>query len=214
MIFSDFYASGSVMNNYANILELLLRLRQACDHPLLTFKPDASASGVTIGPRKTFSDIDQLLTQFFKDSNLSPAYLASLATTVQGLSADQDGPSDEAAAMECPICLEIPESPLLTPCGHLGCEECLSTVVTAISLCPVCRKPCQPGDLVRFETKARREPGPALEAAPPVRLSTKLKAVLNELDIMFREDAENKCIIFSQFTSMLDLVEVCQYVFW
>ncbi|RLM64296.1 hypothetical protein C2845_PM16G03140 [Panicum miliaceum] len=33
--FDKFVAQGSVLNNYANILELLLRLRQCCNHPFL-----------------------------------------------------------------------------------------------------------------------------------------------------------------------------------
>jgi hypothetical protein len=33
--FNDYVQSGTVLKNYAHILELLLRLRQACDHPLL-----------------------------------------------------------------------------------------------------------------------------------------------------------------------------------
>jgi SNF2 family DNA or RNA helicase len=32
---------GQLLNNYANILELLLRLRQACDHPYLTLQSKA-----------------------------------------------------------------------------------------------------------------------------------------------------------------------------
>lgn len=36
--FDKFVAQGSVHNNYANILELLLRLRQCCNHPFLVFR--------------------------------------------------------------------------------------------------------------------------------------------------------------------------------
>lgn len=33
--FDEFVAQGKVLHNYANILELLLRLRQCCNHPFL-----------------------------------------------------------------------------------------------------------------------------------------------------------------------------------
>ena len=36
--FDKFVAQGSVLNNYANILELLLRLRQCCNHPFLVIR--------------------------------------------------------------------------------------------------------------------------------------------------------------------------------
>jgi len=33
--FDEFVSSGRALHNYATILELLLRMRQACDHPYL-----------------------------------------------------------------------------------------------------------------------------------------------------------------------------------
>ena len=35
MLFQEYAAAGTVKQNYVNILLMLLRLRQACDHPLL-----------------------------------------------------------------------------------------------------------------------------------------------------------------------------------
>ena len=43
------------------------------------------------------------------------------------------------------------------------------------------------------------------------RSSTKLKAMLEELSAIRRADPRAKCIIFSQWTSMLNLIEVCPY---
>ena len=37
--------------------------------------------------------------------------------------------------------------------------------------------------------------------------STKLEALHEEIDAMLRRDASAKCIVFSQFTSMLELVQ-------
>jgi hypothetical protein len=77
------------MNNYANILELLLRLRQSCDHPFLTLKAgDESRSKKNAGkrggsavvcqsqrgvlfhlaPTRIFHDIDTLVAKFMADS--------------------------------------------------------------------------------------------------------------------------------------------------
>lgn len=38
-------AAGTVNQNYANILLMLLRLRQACDHPLLVKEYDSDCVG-------------------------------------------------------------------------------------------------------------------------------------------------------------------------
>jgi DNA repair protein RAD5 len=228
-----------VLSNYANILELLLRLRQACDHPMLTFKPSLGLGGPggkggggsssSHSARRTFSDIEELVGQFFKDSGLSPAFIESVTSTLQSLSSsEQDDPAaaESESQSECSICLGKPESPVVTPCGHIGCEECFTTVINAILVCPVCRKPCTTDMLVAFQVKvpppppqqqqqqqltaaAAAEPAkqPA-ELAGNLRLSSKLKALLHEVQAMIQGDEESKCIVFSQFTSMLNLVEV------
>ncbi len=36
--FDSFVRAGTVLKNYATVLELLLRLRQACAHPFLVLK--------------------------------------------------------------------------------------------------------------------------------------------------------------------------------
>lgn len=38
MKFDQFVEQGRVLHNYASILELLLRLRQCCDHPFLVMR--------------------------------------------------------------------------------------------------------------------------------------------------------------------------------
>lgn len=79
--------AGSITQNYANMLELLLRLRQACDHPLLTIngrkaEPAAGSAPALGSPptsqlaSRTFSDIEDLVAKFMSDSDGTPgAYL-------------------------------------------------------------------------------------------------------------------------------------------
>ena len=48
----------------------------------------------------------------------TPAYIESVIEQVkQG--------SDTGEMMECPICLEPCEDPILTPCAHHACRECI-----------------------------------------------------------------------------------------
>lgn len=47
MELQEYAAAGTVKQNYVNILLMLLRLRQACDHPVLVKGHDFSSSGKT-----------------------------------------------------------------------------------------------------------------------------------------------------------------------
>jgi SNF2 family DNA or RNA helicase len=89
----------------------------------------------------------------------------------------------------------------------------------------VCRKGVDDSQLLYLEAKPRpkvpkspskgphRDGGGAGDksdggAKPRLRPSTKLRALLKEIDGMVSSDPESKCIVFSQWTTMLDLVEV------
>lgn len=53
MKFDKFVEQGKVLHNYASILELLLRLRQCCDHPFLVLRLSNLSSH---GPPLTVSE--------------------------------------------------------------------------------------------------------------------------------------------------------------
>jgi hypothetical protein len=61
--FQEYAAAGTLKQNYANILLLLLRLRQACDHPLLVkghqsvFKGDGSIEVAKKLPKERVIDL-------------------------------------------------------------------------------------------------------------------------------------------------------------
>ncbi|GJY97874.1 hypothetical protein Tco_0514784 [Tanacetum coccineum] len=44
----QFVAQGKVLHNYANILELLLRLRQCCNHPFLVMRQDPTSKSLIL----------------------------------------------------------------------------------------------------------------------------------------------------------------------
>ncbi|KAE9463407.1 hypothetical protein C3L33_04686, partial [Rhododendron williamsianum] len=129
--FDQFVEQGRVLHNYASILELLLRLRQCCDHPFLV---------MSRGDTQEFSDLNKLAKRFLKGGRdlvegeakdvPSRAYIQEV---VEELRKGEEG--------ECPICLEAFEDAVLTPCAHRLCRECLlASWRTATSgLCPVCR---------------------------------------------------------------------------
>lgn len=97
--FKEYAAAGTVKQNYVNILLMLLRLRQACDHPVLVKGHDFSSSG------KTSMEIAK---ELHRDKQ------AELLCCL------------EACLAICSICNDPPEDAVVTVCGHVFCNQCIS----------------------------------------------------------------------------------------
>lgn len=120
-------ANGGIGRNYSNALVLLLRLRQACCHPRLVV--DSNDFMVQVAGSLSPDDLIN------NASELEPRVVARLK---------------ELDAFECPICMDATENPVVFPCGHTLCNECLSRLVdqftrneeegrAASPTCPHCR---------------------------------------------------------------------------
>lgn len=109
--FAEYAAAGTVKQNYVNILLMLLRLRQACDHPLLV---GGSNSGSV--RRSSIEEAKKLPRE--KLTDLLNCLEASLAI--------------------CGICSDPPEDAAVTVCGHVFCNQCISEHLTGDDTqCPV-----------------------------------------------------------------------------
>jgi peroxin-10 len=65
----------------------------------------------------------------------------------------KDGPatdveSDPIEGPECSICYCPRTHPTITECGHIFCWECITTSCVAKPVCPMCRSPCPPSQLL------------------------------------------------------------------
>jgi DNA repair protein RAD5 len=198
--FEAFVAAGKVMNNYASILEMLLRLRQCCAHPYLILSrsksrcfdnPDLNrlASRLSGAPSTSSSDPDETNAPGFTNKVL-------------------DAVTDESA-QECPICLESIEDPVVTPCAHVFCRECINDAVRRSSgtLCPNCRTPLSRSELLSVKPEGSQY---NFDAETNWRSSTKIDFLLQQLlSLSENESSEKmKSVVFSQWTGMLDLVEI------
>ncbi|KAK2644149.1 hypothetical protein Ddye_019344 [Dipteronia dyeriana] len=99
----EYAAAGTVEQNYVNILLMLLRLRQACDHPLLVNGFDSNSlwkSSVQMAKKLPLERKMCLL-------NLLEASLAI-----------------------CSICNDPPEDAVVSICGHVFCDQCISEHLT------------------------------------------------------------------------------------
>lgn len=43
-------------------------------------------------------------------------------------------------AYTCPICIELPNRPVATKCGHIFCFECFCRYRSVAVVCPLCQK--------------------------------------------------------------------------
>ncbi|KAJ4849667.1 hypothetical protein Tsubulata_019863 [Turnera subulata] len=96
--FKEYADAGTVKQNYVNILLMLLRLRQACDHPLLVRGVDTSSLG------KSSIEMAKKLPRE-KQICLRNCLEASLAI--------------------CGICSDPPEDAVVSVCGHVFCNQCI-----------------------------------------------------------------------------------------
>lgn len=180
-----------MLNNYAHIFDLLIRLRQAVNHPYLVVY---SASGG-------------------RNDN-APGGAAALAASAPVLGV-------------CGVCHDPLEDGIAAACGHTFCRVCVTEYLdnaVGACTCPTCERPLTidldaPAAPAAGASPAKGQkggadaPARARKASILSRIdlsrfqsSTKLEALHEEMDAMLRVDASAKCIVFSQFTSMLDLV--------
>ncbi|KAL8153806.1 hypothetical protein V2J09_011566 [Rumex salicifolius] len=107
--FKAYADSGTVNQNYASILLMLLRLRQACDHPYLVCGSGSDSI------RKKHSM--QTLKQLPKDK------LTNLLNRLQ-------------QSPICILCADPPEDAVITKCGHVFCDQCVTDHMIMDDDCP------------------------------------------------------------------------------
>lgn len=105
---------------------------------------------------------------------------------------------------ECSICLEALEQPVITPCAHSFDRGCIEQVIERQHKCPLCRASIEdPSTLV----SPAIESGEDMEsvAADPDNPSSKIEALVKILTAQGQAPG-TKTVVFSQWTSFLDLV--------
>lgn len=117
--FNSLVGEGLVSRNYTSVLQLLLRLRQACCHPILVYSGTASNANTLLGPIKSDADIETAVKQFAKSLAVhcgktdgdTEAFIRKQIRRLaprSGTNATLDSEADGAAAETCPICLDTP----------------------------------------------------------------------------------------------------------
>ncbi|KAG9306614.1 hypothetical protein G9A89_004811 [Geosiphon pyriformis] len=215
LAFNRYMCEGSVMKNYSNILLLLLRLRQACCHPYLT----------------TNRNMDVI--EGKSSSQKSPGSQEDIAIFLEKIPEDiiNSLKEQDLEHKECDLCFDMASDlSILMQCGHSYCRECLEAL--EIKSCPGCRGRFDMKEIVPYELFKKRwilpessETGEKGKTKAEDRVnsdeitpnttqkedvwvtSSKIDRTISLL-LEFRSKApRDKTIIFSQFTSLLDLLE-------
>lgn len=177
-----YFTEGTVLAHYADVLGLLLRLRQICCHVHLPTNGTSSSD-----PSR--SD--------------TPEELRKMLVTKMKLILSSG--SDE----ECSICLDSLTLPVITHCAHVFCKPCICQVIQREqphAKCPLCRSnidghnllECPPEELAcDSDNKSNME----------WTSSSKINALMNALIELRTKDPNIKSLVVSQFTTFLSLIE-------
>lgn len=229
-VFTQNAESGMLLKNYTTIFAQILRLRQSCCHPVLTRKSQLVADELE---GNIASDIANGLADDMDLSSLIERFTADSDEDVNKFGAHVLKQIQDEADAECPLCFEEPMvDQAVTGCWHSACKECLLNYINhqrdkgEIPRCFNCREPINARDV--FEV-ARHDhllepppthsfttsPAPPATHTPPrislrrigLTGSAKTQALLTHLKRNLKHDPKGKTVVFSQFTSFLDLIE-------
>ncbi|KAL5231586.1 hypothetical protein ABZP36_030362 [Zizania latifolia] len=210
--FKAYAAAGTLKQNYANILLMLLRLRQACDHPLLVkghqsdYKGDGSIEMAKQLPKEMVIDL-----------------LAKLEVTTL-----------------CSVCNDLPEDAVVAMCGHVFCYQCIyERITTDENMCPSpncgntlstdsvfssgALRICISGESSSHAAASSSLDDESSSISQSSYISSKIQAaidilnsIINTYALIESDTIESspsrvapvKAIVFSQWTGMLDLLEL------
>ncbi|KAG9343625.1 hypothetical protein JZ751_013795 [Albula glossodonta] len=102
-IIGRYFREGTVLTNYADVLAILVRLRQFCCHPTL-LGGSSGAAGST-ADTSTSSELRERL--------------------IKKITLVLSSGSDE----ECAVCLDSIQQPVITYCAHVYCRPCICEVI-------------------------------------------------------------------------------------
>lgn len=216
--FKEGMKSGDLLKKYTQILTHILRLRQVCCHP------DLVASS-----KELDESWDEELAEFEKPSEKERFESDAIMRHVMYSLYKRINVADS----ECSICTQAPIAigeMAVTECGHTYCYHCLMEHFSFQNqngnepLCPDCRNSISKYRLfkvrrketskkeVRFHTNEKvDDPSSMYEFQlyyyDPDKSSTKIEALINHLRALKEQSPGEQVVVFSQFSTYLDLIE-------
>lgn len=156
------------------------------------------------GDSQEYADLNKLAKRFLETNPESATPNHKLPTRAYVEEVVEEIRSGENT--ECPICLESADDPVLTPCAHRMCRECLlsSWRTPSAGVCPICRQLLKKTDLITCPSENRFR----IDVEKNWKESSKVTKLLECLENIAKSGLGEKSIVFSQWTSFLDLLEI------
>ncbi|ORY06709.1 hypothetical protein K493DRAFT_333021 [Basidiobolus meristosporus CBS 931.73] len=184
--------AANPLKQYMNVLQWILKLRQICAHHGLC---DTSVLNLEVKDDTQLKDKAGLLLSILRDSG------------------------DD----KCQFCFqEAGDLPYLTKCEHIFCQSCATNLILedfakgkTCRFCPACGLALAKADVV--QVRGEEVPIEPCKLRPGLpEQSTKIQALIQALQTPSLNDEANKehkpgsikSVVFSQWTGMLDLIEV------
>lgn len=166
---------------YSHLLEVILRLRQVCNHWALC---------------KNRIDNLMVLLEEHKVVQLTPENVKALQEMLQLRIESQE---------VCSICLDVLEQPVITACAHAFDRACIEQVIERQHKCPLCRAEIKDTSTLVSPAADLGEDTGNVEADPDAP-SSKIEALTKILTAQGQAPG-TKTVVFSQWTSFLDIIE-------
>ncbi|APA13003.1 hypothetical protein SS1G_08499 [Sclerotinia sclerotiorum 1980 UF-70] len=164
--------------SYTHILEILLRMRQVCNHwKLCENRVTSLMEAIEKDDVVILNEENRLALQMLLQLNID---------------------NHE----ECAICLEELHDPVITVCKHVFGKECIERTIDLQHKCPMCR-----ADLANNECLVRPAVEKAeAEEINTDEKSSKTEALMQIIKVT-HNDPLSKVVIFSQWTSFLNIIQ-------
>ncbi|WEW56604.1 DEAD-like helicase [Emydomyces testavorans] len=176
------YSSRQKTNvTYSHLLEVILRLRQVCNHWKLC---------------QTRVNSLMALLENNEVVSLTPENIKALQTLLQIKVESQE---------TCPVCLDDLNQPVITPCAHTFDYHCIEQVIERQHKCPLCRAEIPDTSQLVHPAIALGEDDSAIEIDPE-ESSSKIDALIKILTAHGQAPG-TKTVVFSQWTSFLNMIE-------
>jgi len=210
---NKFIGKGTVLKEWNNILVMLLRLRQLCCHPYLiiqaineNFTADDLEAALFSGDQAGHAGEDGV--EIAIDANLEPSTLRKILTAARSKIYSSIPP--------CAICFDQPIAPVLATCQHPFCRDCINDHLAdnlatgALTRCPDCEETITEFSLTSPSGADVDPDSTSTESILPKDLkfihSTKTQFLTNQLLAWHAQHPGEKIVVFSQFTSFLNLI--------
>ncbi|KZT22721.1 hypothetical protein NEOLEDRAFT_625750 [Neolentinus lepideus HHB14362 ss-1] len=133
-VFNRFLRAGTVLKNYHQVLVMLLRLRQICSHPSLIYEEGGAFINAgdddTLVQPEAKSELDRAA-QLVSAEFVSRMRFRFKHAALHRMQAEKESADAAVDDEECPVCLDAMVDPILTPCTHVFCRECIQNVLNS-----------------------------------------------------------------------------------